>query len=408
MKHLLYLLINLTTIFLLSSSNALAEQTLKEISFNGFKFKLTGNSENEIKVSLNFESTPSKVSGFIVDNPTRIVLDVEGVPSNTARNLTLQNNKISKIRVGIHNDKTRIVLDSSILNGVSISQSGTPSAPVFTIAFENIPIKKLNAEENIKQEEVVRETSTPQPSITSSTTPSISIPASPSQLQEELAPEKKEMEKLIPEPTPLKLLEPKPVVSKEIDRELYKDKKVLTLEEKENKTRVTSETETPTRETSSEIIIKENTKEASIKAPPHIETSEATPPESKSITELERSLKKEIQGETHDSDGKIIIKSIVFQANSQDFISSVVVNASGIGAYVLNEKENSEYELILKESRLKGPHLSLPQFPPDSFKGFRYVSSSEVGSDTHIHIYVEQGIKLGAHIADGKIWVKTQ
>jgi len=437
MKNLLFILLNLITIFLVSSSNAFAEQLLKEISFNGFNFKLSENSQGEIKASILFESTPSKVSGFIVDNPTRIVLDVEGVPSNTARNLTLQNNKISKIRVGIHNDKTRIVLDSSILSGVTISQSGTAIAPVFTISFGNLPAEELNAEEKVNQEftEVkpeiqgneVRVTTTPEPSTTPSPSPSISNLATPSQQNDTPKTEKKEIQTPLPEPTPLKL--PEPEVSKEFKTNI--EKEVVTLEERENKVSGISEKESKVKESSSERIKTKDSSETSLESPettplkpevkvereteattditsPENETNEATPPESKSIKELEQSLKKEIQGESHDINGKIIIKSIVFQANSQDFVSSVVVNASGVGAYVLNEKDNSEYELILKESRLKGPHLSLPQFPPDSFKGFRYVSSSEVGSDTHIHIHVEQGIKLGAHIADGKIWVKTQ
>jgi hypothetical protein len=309
-----------------------AEKEVKSIPFNGYEMKILEISKTKIQVVFNFEIPPKEITGFIVDKPTRIVIDIIGIPSKTARASKIDLPLINKLRVGIHQDKTRIVFDSSTKSLVSIHKQGTTLSPSFTLEFQENILDSVLIEKDTSGREL-------------------------------------KIKKQEPTPAPTKEPTPKP-------------------------------TEIPT--TVATII-------PSIQIP--TEEPTPTPPlkETQSIAQLEESIK---ESETKEidtfEDGKSIVKTIVFQTTSDNFISSIVVTATSLGAYTLNQTVPGEYQLTITRSKLKGDHLILPQFPPDSFKGFKYVKAEEREDSVIVSIFVNEGVRLSPYIAQDKLWVRVE
>jgi hypothetical protein len=360
-----------------------AQREVKSVPFNGYEMKILEISRKEIQVVFNFETAPKEITGFIVDNPTRIVIDIFGIPSRTARGANIEVSTITKLRVGIHQDKTRIVLDSPVKSGVNIHQEGTALSPTFVIVFEeDQPAQDQKENESSdtesklkKQETAPAPTKEPTPSPTKEPTPvPTKIPTpKPTEVPTPVATE-------VPS-TPMPIKEPTPELS---DSKEEKDPKKLGSVED---TLASGDLDSTQEE----------------RLPP------APPKETQSITQLEESIK-ESEAKKKDiiDDGKAVVKTIVFQTTSDNFISSIVVTATSLGAYTLNQTVPGEYELTITRSKLKGDHLMLPQFPPDSFKGFKYVKSEERDDSVVVSIFVTEGVRLSPYIAQDKLWVRVE
>jgi hypothetical protein len=72
---------------------AFGEKQLKSMSFEGYVMEIYELDSSTIKVKLDFEKTPDKVTGFIVENPNRIVIDIFGIPSRTAKGTNIESKK---------------------------------------------------------------------------------------------------------------------------------------------------------------------------------------------------------------------------------------------------------------------------------------------------------------------------
>ena len=76
--------------------------------------------------------------------------------------------------------------------------------------------------------------------------------------------------------------------------------------------------------------------------------------------------------------------------------------------YTINQVSKNSYELAIPGAKLKGPHLTFPQFPPDSFKGFKFFQASESATGVSVKIEVEEGVVLSPYLAMGKLWIKAE
>lgn len=450
----------------LISQTVQADQLIKSIPFDGYEMILSEVDATTVKVELNFEKQAGEISGFVVDTPpTRIVIDIFGMPSKTARSTSIQSKKINKIRVGIHQDKTRIVLDSPVKTQPEITQSGTANNPVFLIKFTSSSPESLKDEERKiapvatpAETPVAKETplpivtpavtpvptatpelkpttpkptatptatptSTPKPEPTATPTPKPTPTPTPTPTPK---PTPTPTAVPTPVPTPTATPTPEPIESPTALIETLPEPSLPSVDESKS---LGSKTEEKTlgalpnkkelvQEIESEISsppapglpeIKDQTVEQP--SPTPVSTPEV-PKESLSISEVEESIKKSLPPqqdiqEVPADDGRNVVRTIVFQTTSENFVSSIVVSASAIGAYTMNQKAPGEYELTLTNSRLKGPHLELPQYPPDTFKGFRFVRALENEDSVTVHIQVDAGIKLTPFIAQDKLWVRV-
>ena len=90
-----------------------------EILIDGAKIEVSESSANDT-ASFNFtlNNPKNKVTAIIVDAPTRLVFDIEGLNSKGGKNLAISSDLFKKVRVGAHKDKTRVVFDCAS-NGIS-------------------------------------------------------------------------------------------------------------------------------------------------------------------------------------------------------------------------------------------------------------------------------------------------
>lgn len=388
-----------------------SKSNIKNIPFDNFQMSIEEISSKKVKIKFNFEKKPKNISGFIVENPNRIVIDIFGLSSRTARNTNIELNKIKRLRVGIHQDKTRIVLDSPVKTLIEISKSDSNvSTDIATEFFISFP------EET--ETDIIPSLSTLSPSSTPDSTPIITETPNPSPIFTP-TPIATVMPTAItsPDPTPINTPtlnttteevtpkaspEPSPNLMKETNNESSQE--ALPIKEKINKEEILSSDE-------KSVVIKDNSIQDKT-------TTEDLAKEKLSISKIEKEIldndKKtlsEIKDQSEDEqekDGIAVIRTIVFQTTSDNFTSSVVISASSIGAYTINKISSEQYELLLTRSRLKAPHLELPQFPPDSFKGFKYLSSSQSEDSVKVHLFVEEGTQLVPYIAQNKLWVKAE
>lgn len=103
------------------------------------------------------------------------------------------------------------------------------------------------------------------------------------------------------------------------------------------------------------------------------------------------------------------LQSIYFQITENTNLPAVAFEIPGLKSYALNKLTEELYELVLDNTYLKGKHLELPQFPPDSFIGFAVINAAEdqVNNKVVIKIYVDEGTKLFPYYMNDQLWVKV-
>ena len=84
--------------------------TIKEGDFSISLYQLR--QQYQLRVSnLSSKTMPADSKAFVIDNPTRLVVDIPGVVSSRNTEQPIKSQEIAKLRMGKHSDKIRIVLD---------------------------------------------------------------------------------------------------------------------------------------------------------------------------------------------------------------------------------------------------------------------------------------------------------
>lgn len=89
-------------------------------------------------------------------------------------------------------------------------------------------------------------------------------------------------------------------------------------------------------------------------------------------------------------------------------VAALVIEVKGLGNYTLNPGGDAEFILTLENAHLGGAHLSLPQFPPDTFDSFTVVTATEKEGSVVVSIHTEDGVRLSPYRGDGGLWVKVE
>ncbi len=271
---------------------------------------------------------------------------------------------MQKIRVGIHKDKTRIVFD--IKPSVSNLKFGEenksdPNVSKYEYLFN------LNGTSNDTNEPIIEEpTKTPTPEATPTATPTKEI------IQETPKPIRK------PTSTPI-----------ELEEEITKD--FSTPEQTQDKI---------------EVELPEATTQKTLPTPTITSIPESnTPSSTKPLRDIDQAI---LDMEKNSLTKKAVLKNVVFQTTSDNIQSSIAVSISQIDTFNLKQVSESKYVLELPATKLRASHLSLPQYPPDSFKGFVYIKAEETELDSSVIIEVDPGVKLVAEVSQGKLWIKSK
>ncbi len=144
LKNLFLIVLFIT--FLSSSISLSEENRITTFKESDVHFSLTKDSLNSDKYELEVkrESNPlSNLDVFSLLDPTRIVVDIPGSRTNTARNIRIDDSNIKSIRIGIHPSKLRIVID--------LTKDKTPFISVNKITG-NVYKVQFSPSENVKKE----------------------------------------------------------------------------------------------------------------------------------------------------------------------------------------------------------------------------------------------------------------
>jgi hypothetical protein len=72
----------------------------------------------------------------------------------------------------------------------------------------------------------------------------------------------------------------------------------------------------------------------------------------------------------------------------------------------ISKVDSETYAISIKDCGVANEDLELPQFPPHDFVGFVMVVSEIVGGNTEVSVSVEEGVLLATSVHDNEIWVK--
>ena len=111
--------------------------------------------------------------------------------------------------------------------------------------------------------------------------------------------------------------------------------------------------------------------------------------------------------DTAPAPGTAQLRGIYYQATKENVSGAVRFVISGLSTYSLSRKDANHYELLLEHATLLGDHLTLPQFPPDTFQGFNVIMATQQGANIRVNIFVDDNIKLTPFVAQGQLWLRV-
>lgn len=349
------------TIFFFSFFNSTAIAEIMEIENSSLTASIKSQSKADYNLEIKFQefiSATFRPNIFTLKNPSRVVVDLPSVISKTASSDSSSHPLFSGLRLGVHPDKTRIVID---LN----DQVGEVEINSKLINESSLSVNLKFNEEDVKfvknttsRNNTIKETKTNRP--TNSNIPGASLI------------------KLNPQNKPTH------------QTSSIKEPILKASEEQKNIPSITSEKVTKN-QYSNELVIP--TTKSQIGSLENKENKYDGPPEDEIITSsvISNSSPTVINGVKYerDSNGKPAIR----------------IDVSNLKNYRVLPKNKNVFELIIDNSKLEDSQLSYPLFPPDDFEGFEVVVPSLSAESVIIKIYLEEGKEPQAFRTSKDLWV---
>ncbi len=361
-RHSVKYSVVLMTILLLSiclSGTASAAPSLANLSAGPLDLKLVDRSSASSGKAFQLQIIPRNgveslsadltANVFAIKNPTRLVVDIPNFVAGRQQAKRLSHPDITRIRLGVHKNKTRVVID--------LNSAGEPSYDIRSDAG-------LGA--------LVVDFSIPGSFSAGTSTPDL-IPTP-------LA---------IPSPTPTAIPTPEPDISA-----VPTPAAEPTMAKTPIFTNDSIPRDTPTPEPEP---TKDLRSPSTIPSLPDVDNPGTGP----SVTELP-GLPGNATGTT-----SALVKGIYYQTEKNSNVSSVMIDVDGLNTYSLTQRDGNAFELLLEGAALKGTHLSLPQFPPDTFRGFEVIIANERAGNVIVKIYVEDDVTLTPFVVKGKLWLRA-
>lgn len=284
-------------------------------------------------------------SVFSLADPPRIVIDLQGAQARGSRVFTLSNDPtISAMRVGVHKDKVRIVID--VKTDIIPDYSWSERKGSAVLSMKRTPRRGGTAPAASRTE------------------------TKPADNSASTAPVAKRSDADIPQPV-RKIPTPKALIARRI-----------AADEVEEPAAAPTSTPRPAQPTATIAP-----------APP---APKPTPPSSAGAGAGagagESVAGQSVRAISFDYDGNVPVVKIKLKKRPQ---------------FELVKKEENTYRISIADAPLGDPGLALVQFPPHDFFGFTMVKSEARGSGTDILIGVERGVRISASPVDTEIWVRV-
>lgn len=348
---MLRLLLLLNLIFL--TSQAFAED-LATLSSESLDFSLEVEEDSDdvsvyklfIKPKAKYNDISLTANVFPVKNPSRLVIDIPEFPAGPQKTEEVNSGIIAALRLGAHESKTRLVIDLK-----------TDVLPDYDISADE-ESGRLVARFSVKSSAKIVE---PEDTIIPVAKPTPLVIPTP-----------------IPTPKVKETPKPTPIPSIKIPSTTPKDKGDFNTVST-NSTIVI----TPAARLTPESFVMRGNEQVD------------TPPA-------------KLIPEKFATNASAIINNILFQAPKDAPLGAIVIEGEKITDYRLDQKGKNLYELTLKNAKLSGDHLTLPQFPPATFKGFEVILANQEASGVLLKVYVNEGVKIKSFNAKGKLWLKAE
>jgi hypothetical protein len=400
-------------IFALCNFSHAAAQQIAELRESGLHVVLSKKAADfEVAITpekgLSGLTTDLTANVFAIENPTRLVIDIPNQKAKGTRALAINNPVFTSLRIGQHPDKIRLVFDikdnrqlnynissdanrQALLVDVSFSERSSGNETPSSAGYNREP-ETASAELNL-EERAPAEESAPQ-----------KVKAAPERAAAKAPPEPASDDFNFEQPETAK--PPAKAKANPVKEEPPAPKQPLPKEnEWEAPLSPPASSKTKPQETAKPID------DGLFNPPPRAE--DRAPIESPE--QAQESLKSELALQMKDSStspGPITsaaakVSGIYYQSPKDSNVSAVQIDVDAHSTYSLTQRDNNRFELVINNAALAGSHLSLPQFPPDTFSGFEVILARSQGQDVVVNIYVEDGVKLSPFIAKGKLWLKV-
>lgn len=326
---------------------------LANLNSKDLKLRLSNLSPESASLTLS-RSNLAKLEIFKIADPARLVIDLAKFDLQIPRPITPnQNNFVTKIRLGSHSDKIRIVLDLVEPTELRFKIQETPNQ-ILIILSTAVINDQLG-------------TATPSPTVVESSTPVVS-PAAPIQISVDLlAVTRAPSPSVSPSSTPLP---------------------------------ETSASPSPSASTSPEA--------SPSRAPPSPSTSPVPSPSPSPGPSSTPSSTPSISPSPDPSSApksELVIEKLAFDTLSSG-LNVIRLSLSKKTAYSLSQINDSKYKLSVARAIALSQAL-LPQFPPYDFFGIDYVSPSQNTNGYDLEIGVASGTKLTTYARGDDILIKA-
>ncbi|MCO6431196.1 MAG: AMIN domain-containing protein [Deltaproteobacteria bacterium] len=333
--------------------------------------------ENPLTNELSVTVTSPKITGsasFVVENPTRIVGDIEGMKSTRNRTIkidsgSLASARIRAVRVGAHDDKSRVVVDviGSAIPRFTWSQSEGTATLKVSLSETQASVPALLTP---SAPDTTSAAPTESPAVISAKRTPTSPPATPTSRIEEAVDDMPVIEELIPKvPNP-----------------------------------------TPTHTTAPTFTATPAPSPTSVKTPTAANTPTATSgspdiPVSPAAMAVATLNSAKLSGKVAPK-GQQEVVALEFGYSGRTVLQPTIkIRLAKKTRFGLQKLDDRMYRLVIPDCRLLRPPLKLPQFPPQDFLGFNMVLMEETSEGVEAKIAVERNARITAAPAGDSIWI---
>ena len=294
---------------------------------------------------------------FILKQPSRLVVDVMNFSSSLAHKEEIRSTDISSIRAGIHKEKVRLVIDIRDELVPEYNSRFDAESGGFFVDF-NLSGDRVAAVETVSEP------------------PSQISPTKTIKKPKKIITAPRAMKKELNEPKASIITEPKSVVAPVA---------------------------------AAPVVAPIVAPVAKIDPPKTPQAKQILPPKGEiKLPETGKKAEMAVEEKVNTSKGAVLTAVEFKEFLSEKTSSALYIDTDLPSNFSLDKKDPTVYELILGKTKLKGVNLSLPQFPPDDFKGFEVVVCRQRGEDVVVRIYTPEGTTLVPVRAKGKLWIKAQ
>ena len=296
-----------------------------------------------------------------------MVIDLPGINAAKPQDTVVAHGPVKGIRLGVHSNKTRIVIDMASDSKPVFEMKSTGNATRASYFIQPSRTGSNNRSNTSRSpsgtEKIASSTPTPLPTLEPTSTP-------------------------LPTATPTLIAEPTPTP-------------VPTATLQPTATPTLVPTNLPVLTSPPEEAFEQTKEEPAVETPPKELASQPAVDEPIMVVEEEPPTVAAVQKTS-------LVQQIFYKSVPNTGTSAVVISMQPINSYKLLKRSESSYSLLIEDAKLQSSHLALPQFPPDTFRGFQALAANQREGNVVVRLYIESGVELTPFIKDQKLWIKLK